>query len=99
MSDKPNALRLADALENEDNFEFMSEWHPLVHEAAEHLRRLYESNQRLIACLMEAAQDIARWGAHASGYFQEKHDLKGCMLTYLHIAKKEEALLSGGPTP
>lgn len=99
MSDKPNALRLADALENEDNFEFMSEWHPLVHEAAEHLRRLYESNQRLITALREATLDIGSWARHTIEYFQDERDLKDCIAGYLEIAEKEEALLSGGPTP
>ena len=32
--------------------------------------------------LEEAAEDIASWGAYASDYFQEKHDLHGDVVKY-----------------
>lgn len=32
--------------------------------------------------LLEAAEDIESWGAYASAYFQEKHDLAGCAMKY-----------------
>lgn len=34
------------------------------------------------ALLMEAAEDVASWGAYASEYFQQKHDLAGCIEKY-----------------
>lgn len=40
--------------------------------------------------LTEAAEDIADWGAYASEYFQQKHDLAGC------VARYREALGKGG---
>lgn len=36
----------------------------------------------LRAVIAEAADDIADWGAYASAYFQEKHDLAGCVAKY-----------------
>lgn len=38
----------------------------------------------------EAAEDIADWGAYAGEYFQQKHDLAGC------VARYREALGKGG---
>ena len=32
--------------------------------------------------LREAVEDIESWGAYASDYFQEKHDLTGCLAAY-----------------
>lgn len=32
--------------------------------------------------LTEAAEDIADWGAYAGEYFQQKHDLAGCVARY-----------------
>ncbi|PTU76869.1 hypothetical protein DBO86_23010 [Pseudomonas indoloxydans] len=35
-----------------------------------------------LGLLLEAAEDIESWGAYASAYFQEKHDLAGCAMKY-----------------
>lgn len=32
--------------------------------------------------LSEAADDLEAWGAYASEYFREKHDLAGCIVKY-----------------
>ena len=37
---------------------------------------------RLRHLLAEAADDIESWGAYASEYFQQKHDLAGCVAKY-----------------
>jgi hypothetical protein len=34
-------------------------------------------NEALRAALAQAADDIESWGAYASDYFQQKHDLQG----------------------
>lgn len=39
-------------------------------------------NEKLRELLREAAEDVEAWGAYASGYFQEKHDLAGCAAKY-----------------
>lgn len=36
----------------------------------------------LRALLLEASDEIACWGAYASDYFQEKHDLPGCVAKF-----------------
>ena len=33
--------------------------------------------KKCLAALIEAKEEIQDWGEYASGYFQEKHDLKG----------------------
>ena len=38
--------------------------------------------ERLRALLSEAADEIQNWGAYASEYFQEKHDLAGCVAEF-----------------
>ena len=38
--------------------------------------------ERLRWLLSEAAEDILNWGSYASEYFQEKHDLAGCVGKY-----------------
>lgn len=69
MNKQPEALRLADILES---------WKGVVsNEAAAELRRLHEVNAELVEALREAADEIEGWGAYASPYFQEKHDLEG----------------------
>lgn len=37
---------------------------------------------RLRAPLLEAIEDIESWAGYASEYFQDKHDLKGCVARY-----------------
>lgn len=32
--------------------------------------------------LLDASEEIADWGAYASAYFQEKHDLAGCVAKF-----------------
>ncbi len=70
MSKKSNALRLADVLDHE----FFGN---VGLQAAAELRRLHEVNAELVKALKEAADEIEGWGAYASPYFQEKHDLEG----------------------
>lgn len=42
--------------------------------------------ERYRQLLLEAAQNIADWGAYASEYFQQKHDLDGCVQGYRDAA-------------
>ena len=65
MSEQPEALRLADLLDD------MTCNTP--HPAAAELRRLYEHNQELLSALKKAADDLEYWGGYVSDYFQEKH--------------------------
>ena len=51
--------------------------------------RLRVEAERLRTLLSEAAEDIQYWGAYASDYLQEKHDLSGC------AGKYRAAALSG----
>ncbi len=69
MNKQPEALRLADAIDYADVL--------FGNEAAAELRRLHEVNAELVEALREAADEIEGWGAYASPYFQEKHDLEG----------------------
>lgn len=57
-------------------------WMDLHEEAAHEITRLRN-------LLNEAADDIQDWGGYASAYFQEKHDLAGCVAKYrlVHNAK------------
>ena len=53
---------------------------PVCDEAADEI-------ERLRSVVAEAAEDIESWAAYADPYFQQKHDLAGC------IAKYKNALL------
>lgn len=44
--------------------------------------------------LVEAAADIESWGAYASPYFQQKHDLAGCVADYVKRAALARAALA-----
>ena len=41
--------------------------------------QLRAENEGLRKALLEASEEVATWGAYASEYFQEKHDLAGCV--------------------
>jgi hypothetical protein len=72
MSEKHEALRLADALE-------VDKWHisgVTAQSAAEELRRLSALNGELLQALKDATDAIEHWGAYASDYFQQKWDLQ-----------------------
>ena len=47
--------------------------------------QLRAENEALRKALLEASEEVATWGAYASEYFQEKHDLAGCVAK-LHAA-------------
>ena len=40
---------------------------------------------RLRTALADAIEDIASWGSYASEYFQQKHDLAGCIAKHKQI--------------
>jgi DNA repair ATPase RecN len=44
-----------------------------------HLEQARARIGELERCYAEAIEDIESWGAYASQYFQEKHDLEGCL--------------------
>ena len=39
-------------------------------------------HDEMLSLLQEAADDLEDWGGYARTYFQEKHDLKGCVKKY-----------------
>ena len=41
--------------------------------------------------LLEASEEVATWGAYASEYFQEKHDLAGCVARLHDAAMSKES--------
>jgi hypothetical protein len=52
--------------------------------------KLKAQNMELLAAYAEAIDDIASWACYASDYFQQKHDLAGCLKRHndrLDIAK------------
>jgi hypothetical protein len=46
------------------------------------IRILKAENAKLRELVADAADDVACWGAYASPYFQEKHDLDGDIVKY-----------------
>jgi hypothetical protein len=73
MTDKqPEALRLANAIDLGRPRLVLD-----CIDAAAELRRLHEVNAELVEALKNAAEEIESWGAYASPYFQNKHDLAG----------------------
>ena len=55
----------------------------LIQEAADEIERLRGKYE-------EAISDIAEWGAYASEFFQNKHDLEGCIKGHLAALKETE---------
>jgi hypothetical protein len=71
MTDRqPEALRLAYIIEGNWDRQYGKQ-------VAAELRRLHEVNAELVEALKNAAEEIESWGAYASPYFQNKHDLAG----------------------
>lgn len=62
----------------------------LYRELREERDQLRAEVEGLRSLLAEAASDVADWGAYASDYFQQKHDLAGC------VAKYRAAMGKGG---
>ena len=61
-------------------------------EAEKQISSLLDAKQRIArleAGYREAIEDIECWGSYASGYFQDKHDLQGCLRGHM-------AILDGG---
>ncbi|MFJ4385505.1 hypothetical protein ACIP02_14290 [Pseudomonas sp. NPDC089408] len=53
--------------------------------------QLRAENEALRKALLEASEEVAAWGAYASEYFQEKHDLAGCVAKLHAAAMAKEA--------
>lgn len=51
----------------------------LNEEATARERLLLEAVRTLRSHLAEAIEDIEQWSGYASAYFQDKHDLQGCL--------------------
>lgn len=60
-------------------------------EARAEVRSLKAENEALRKTLLEASEEIATWGAYASDYFQEKHDLAGCVAKFHDAAMSKES--------
>lgn len=58
---------------------------------AEAYDQLRAENEALRKALLEASEEVAAWGAYASEYFQEKHDLAGCVARLHDAAMAKEA--------
>ncbi|WP_236166669.1 hypothetical protein [Pseudomonas juntendi] len=58
---------------------------------AEAYDQLRAENDGLRKALLEASEEVATWGAYASEYFQEKHDLAGCVAKIHAAAMAKEA--------
>jgi hypothetical protein len=58
---------------------------PSLAKKSKRFRELAEAKAALgeaVGLLREAVEDIEDWGGYASQYFQDKHDLRGCIATY-----------------
>lgn len=98
---KEELRRLAEVLfesENDDAFDAWEEathpWKilPLLDENAAQADRIAEFErecERLRGKLLEAAGCIGEWGAYASEYFQEKHNLAGDIAEFQAAAMQE----------
>jgi hypothetical protein len=53
------------------------------------LSQLQAENEWLRKGLLEAADEIEIWGAHADAYIQEKHDLAGWVAKFKALAAEE----------
>jgi hypothetical protein len=53
-------------------------------------KHLLDRITKLEAGYREAISDIADWSAYASDYFQEKHDLAGCLARHRALLGDEE---------
>jgi len=54
---------------------------------------LVDGLRAAVNALSEASIDISDWGSYASPYFQEKHDLAGCIKGYEDQAEVLSAIL------
>ncbi len=73
-----------------ENCDDMEAFYDYAHKRA----AAWEARARLaVEALNEAIEDIESWGAYASEYFQEKHDLAGA------LAKHKTTLAAIGPLP
>ncbi|MGN8278135.1 hypothetical protein, partial [Pseudomonas sp. SMN5] len=43
---------------------------------------LLAENEVLRKMLVDASEEVATWGAYASEYFQQKHNLAGCVAKF-----------------
>ncbi|KAF4559217.1 MULTISPECIES: ead/Ea22-like family protein [Pseudomonas] len=59
--------------------------------AQREIDRLKAENEAMRSALLEASEEVATWGAYASEYFQEKHDLAGCVAKIHAAAMAKEA--------
>jgi len=63
--------------------------------AKDEIARLKAECEGLRKALLEASEEIATWGAYASDYFQEKHDLAGCVAKFHDAAIGREGQSNG----
>jgi hypothetical protein len=54
----------------------------VIEDQRQALADLAAENGRLRELLREAVEDIESWAGYASEYFQDKHDLAGCLARY-----------------
>lgn len=54
------------------------------------IEQLKSENEALRNSLIEASEEIAAWGSYASDYFQDKHDLAGCVEKFHSFAVKRD---------
>lgn len=61
-----------------------------VCELIDTIERLEAEKAELVDALDSAIQYIADWGAYAGNFFQEKHDLLGCITNHQIILAKHK---------
>jgi uncharacterized membrane protein len=60
----------------------LAEFAKLLTKQPNRVAELEADKDRLIDALAECKDDMDGWGQYASEYFQEKHDLNGCIAKY-----------------
>ena len=55
------------------------EWQMLLYLSKKEISAITKERDALKAGYLEAIEDIESWAGYASAYFQDKHDLRGCL--------------------
>lgn len=89
-ADRIEALERECAALKAANLDCVTHYEVAVAECA----RLREALTKAAEDLLEASIEVESWGAYASPYFQQKHDLAGCVADYVKRAALARAALT-----